>query len=53
MATDSVVAVVASDLGSISARLENHSRSTAVMAREQVSDLEEVGQYQFFGDFQA
>jgi hypothetical protein len=46
MATSSMVVVVASDLGGISARLGNHSRSPAVMAWEQVSDLEEVCHFQ-------
>jgi hypothetical protein len=46
MATIFMAAVVASDLGGISVRLGNHSRSMAVMAWEQVSDLEEVGHFQ-------
>jgi hypothetical protein len=51
MVTGSVVAVVASNLGGISARPGSHSRSAAVMAWEWVCDLEEVGQYQLYDDF--
>jgi hypothetical protein len=43
MVTGSVVAVVSSNLGGISARPGSHSRSAVVMAWEWVCDLEEVG----------